>query len=736
MYRSFTLFIILLFPLAVQSQDYLWPTEASQYLTSSFGEYRSRHFHSGIDIKSWNQKGAKVFAVEDGYIWRIRTANTGYGKVLYQKLSDGNIAVYAHLDGFNDELETFVRDLHDENGAYDLDYFPRRSEFPVQKGDVIGYVGNTGTQYAHLHFEIRSPQNVPLNPLATGFTVADRVAPRPQALAVTPLSGSTKINGNHFTEMLDVNYQARLSYRSEPFTVDGPFGLEVRAYDGVSAVTNKYSIYSAELWDNDSLLFSYEYNRFSFNETILIMLERNYALERYGLGRFERLYKTPATASLPFYPENLDGQIDLPPGNHTLTIYLKDYYGNESTIQVPVQVTDPDRRVVEWEKMGSGEVVCLVTPADSSLRDNIQIDQYIPSGSLHPVDVPDYTISNDTLRLTLPSLTSPDNAYIVNLPGDSRADALEQYPYSENEVITREPEFEWVYSELGMIATLEFDEPLYKPVKLEIISADLDTAIAFQTSNLRFWNTAPISSPLLRNSAILVSADSEILTFFPYDNTIALPNTRSSLASPQHEMELQFAGNSLFHSALVWYDKDSEIEEDNLSPVWDFNPKTIPLRNPALLRMQVPDTSFPKRQIGIYWRRSERSNWRYLPSEFSADSTLLSGEIASLETFTLRRDSIPPVIRVNTPGPGRSYSASSLDNFVFTIYDRESTVPSRDGIQLFLDDQEVVIEYNPITNVMMHRLRTDLSSGTHTMKVLATDAAGNKTERSYEFTVR
>jgi len=601
---------------------------------------------------------------------------------------------------------------------------------------VIGYVGNTGSQYAHLHFEIRSPQNVPLNPLDTGFSVRDRVAPRPQALAVAPLSGSTKVNGNYFIEMLDVNYEDRLRYRSEPFTVDGPFGLELRAYDGVSEVTNKYSIYSAELWNSDSLLFSYEYNRFSFNQTILILLERNYALERYGLGRFERLYKTPATASLPFYQENLDGIVDLPPGNHTLTIHLKDYYGNQSTVEVPVQVTAPVQRVVEWKKTGTGEVMCLVTPADSSFGNNIQVSQYIPNGSLHPVDQLDYTIDDETLRFTLPNLAASDHAYILNIAPDTRADAIGQYPYSENELAAREPEFEWVYSELGMIAALEFEEPLYKPVKLEIISADLDTAVDFQTANLRFWNTAPISAELLKNSAIMVSTGSEILTFFPYNNTIATPNTRSNLASADHEVDLQFAGNSLFHPALVWFETESEIQDENLSPVWDFNPKTVPLRNPAILRMQVPETDFPTRQIGIYWRRSERSNWRYLPAEFSADSTLLSGEIASLETFTLRRDSIPPVVRINSPGPGRNYSASSLENFVFTVYDRESSIPSGDGIRLFLDEQEVVVEYNPITNVVMHRLRNGLASGTHSMRVLAKDAAGNETERSYDFTIR
>ncbi|UCE08247.1 MAG: M23 family peptidase, partial [bacterium] len=79
------------------AQDYLWPTDASQYLTSSFAEYRPGHFHAGIDIKTWGRIGHKVFAIRDGYIMRIGVSPFGYGKVLYQKLDTGVIAVYAHL---------------------------------------------------------------------------------------------------------------------------------------------------------------------------------------------------------------------------------------------------------------------------------------------------------------------------------------------------------------------------------------------------------------------------------------------------------------------------------------------------------------------------------------------------------------------------------------------------------------------------------------------------------------
>jgi len=82
------------------SQNYIWPINTGRYLTSTFGEYRPGHFHSGIDIKTNYRCGYPVYATADGYIWRVLTSPYGYGKAVYLKLDDGNLAVYGHLDRF------------------------------------------------------------------------------------------------------------------------------------------------------------------------------------------------------------------------------------------------------------------------------------------------------------------------------------------------------------------------------------------------------------------------------------------------------------------------------------------------------------------------------------------------------------------------------------------------------------------------------------------------------------
>jgi hypothetical protein len=70
--NSLILVIFLFYPLTVFSQKYLWPTNASEYMSSSFCEFREGHYHSAIDIKTWNTEGYPCYAIEDGYIKRIR----------------------------------------------------------------------------------------------------------------------------------------------------------------------------------------------------------------------------------------------------------------------------------------------------------------------------------------------------------------------------------------------------------------------------------------------------------------------------------------------------------------------------------------------------------------------------------------------------------------------------------------------------------------------------------------
>ena len=90
--------------------NFIFPTSGPIYLSGTFGELRSNHFHSGIDIKTDSRTGKAVVAIADGYVSRIKVAPGGYGKALYIDHPNGYTSVYGHLWQFTGEVNQYVKD--------------------------------------------------------------------------------------------------------------------------------------------------------------------------------------------------------------------------------------------------------------------------------------------------------------------------------------------------------------------------------------------------------------------------------------------------------------------------------------------------------------------------------------------------------------------------------------------------------------------------------------------------
>lgn len=101
------------------------------------GEWKN---HNGIDLAA--PVGTPVYAVKDGGVSVCKKNDPTFGNYIILSHDRGKMtSVYAHLSKINVELNQTVK-----------------------KGDIIGYVGQTGLATGpHLHFEIRQG-GVPMNP--------------------------------------------------------------------------------------------------------------------------------------------------------------------------------------------------------------------------------------------------------------------------------------------------------------------------------------------------------------------------------------------------------------------------------------------------------------------------------------------------------------------------------------------------------------------------------------------
>jgi murein DD-endopeptidase MepM/ murein hydrolase activator NlpD len=159
----------------------LWPLDLpTRYLTSNFMEYRSGRFHAGLDLKTQSKTGFAARAVEDGSIVRVRATPFAYGRAVYLLGESGRTYVYAHLSRFNDPIRDLVRAAREKSGRYRTRLHFEPGEMTVRRGEVLGLTGESGTGGPHLHFEVRDPENGPVNPLHHGFAVPDNMeSPRP-----------------------------------------------------------------------------------------------------------------------------------------------------------------------------------------------------------------------------------------------------------------------------------------------------------------------------------------------------------------------------------------------------------------------------------------------------------------------------------------------------------------------------------------------------------------------------
>ncbi|MFH2056261.1 MAG: M23 family metallopeptidase, partial [bacterium] len=215
------------------------------------------------------------------------------GKALYLRLSDGKIAVFGHLSRFKPEIEEYVAAQQLASESYEQDLYPEQDRFEFARGDTVAWSGSTGVGAPHLHFEIRTADDRPLNPLLQpGFAVRDSRPPVFKRLHLI-----TGIDEKLAAALgLPTEYEFRLDSQSGIYKLDKtlpvgilPFWLSAEVIDLVGSNSWRKPVYSIELRHAGQALYHYSLDTVDFAGNYLIDATRNYQRAMQGDKFFQNL---------------------------------------------------------------------------------------------------------------------------------------------------------------------------------------------------------------------------------------------------------------------------------------------------------------------------------------------------------------------------------------------------------------------------------------------------------------
>ena len=416
------------------------PLDIPLKLAGNFGEIRSNHFHSGLDIKTDSVEGKNVYAVADGYVGRIKVSAFGYGNGLYINHPNGYTSVYGHLQRFADSLTNYVYQKQLEKQSFEIELFPDSNQFVFKQGEIIALSGNSGGSAGpHLHYELRNTKTeMIINPMLFGYAIQDTIPPRLSALCIYEgkifsavdssflVYDTTKTNfRNLFIEdTLIVNKNVQFGYTAVDYSNDG---------------LNKLGIYCVDFLVNDSSIWSYRFETFAFNESRYVNAHIDYAQKVSNKTIYERCYRLPGDSFTVYLPVNQTIANHPQPEKiyktnkvYKAQLILKDYANNTTILNFHFKTsrkkTPPVKKNKSWVALNFNQHYNLKTKdfllqlSDKSLYDNIYLKYHVTSKikglysvthNINDNTTPLQTAATISIKANLKTQTEQDKALIV-----------------------------------------------------------------------------------------------------------------------------------------------------------------------------------------------------------------------------------------------------------------------------------------------------------------------------------
>jgi hypothetical protein len=735
------LFLLLLMVVEGYPEPFGWPIPIQPALSSTFGETRSTAFHAGIDVKTWGRTGYEVRALQDGYIWRLRTSPWGYGRVVYQKLADGRILVHAHLQGFAPKLAERIEAAQQEKGFYSVDLWFEKDELPIEKGELIAWTGQSGAGPPHLHLELRDADSRPINPLLHGFGIEDGEAPTVRRIGLIPVGRESRVNGEHGPVSFELrwNGEKQVFETGKVAVVHGRIGVAVLTYDRADRAPNKLAPYRTRLCIDGEELFATCYDRYSYANAHQVELDRT-RLEVAGKrSPFFNLFRLPGNR-LGFYGEEFgDGLLRcgvegaLEEGRRQIEVEVADVAGNVSRARFQIEV---NASPVVTEARLSEEGRTLIAEVQDADDAELEVElarskdgkkwKKVDGKKVGPGQVTWKLKDRATLwRVTARDKSGSEVFRTCAAPADEKGNGPKL-------TIRREVHADFV--EL----IVEADQAL---VEAPVIGA-AGRSLPVRQTGLREFRT---DVPLEMDGAALLEVEIEGRgregvnlreSVFLAQRSVQ-PGEERALVFDGGDVELLFAANSAYSPFFPQAERFDPNDADLLTSGgvgYALSPTTVGFDRKVEVRLRYPEGLTDPEKMGLYVEGGDGS-WNLVGNELDVERRTIGGRVRQFSRFALMIDETPPTIDRLRPASGTTIERQR-PRLSARIDDGGSGIGREEDIEMILDGRRLISVYDPEGKRVEYLLRENLTRGEHELVVKVRDMGGNESDARSKFTVK
>lgn len=725
---------------------YLPPLSDDMPLTSTFGEYRTRHFHGGLDFSTGGETGMKVFAVAPGYVWRIRVSGAGYGKALYIKLDDGRTAVYAHLRDFSDHIQQVVDTVQRRSGRYLIDHILEGVSLRVEAGELIAFSGDSGAGPAHLHFELRQG-DTQINPLETGLRVTDTRPPRIRSIVLIPLGPHSMVDGRHEPLAVGLRWdRTRSVYRtSRAPVVQGDVAVACRLYDVADGKPNRLAPYGATLLFDGDVTYDVSFDSVSLGSTHEVELVYNYDYARRGGRNMLNLFcapgrdvglssdETPMRGVICVEGSGREGAIKAAPGSHSLRVEAWDFSGN--------------RRAAEMNVIADCRPVLTQASVDLE-RGLVKTGASDPDGGPIEVFVESSLDAGGTWRLVRSRVsTSPstgefgigplDEAEIIRVIAVDKWQASSEPAYFGPGLcvyVEGPPRLNVELRDGHVEAVCEYPSPSAHAPELWLVGGEqggpIRSIATERTGPASFRAALRLDDSLGADAAIMAVAHGAERT-----HTVLLPlgvtrvggHQRGDVALPGGAT-LVVTENTFFEEVYVRTVIKDSLDSSTFGELIPLgrplkcDPPTQFFQGAATLYLPIERTPGNSDRVGLYHSADER-RWSWVGNK-KYGGGLVGGNISHFSVFAIMEDVQPPKVTRLRPHDGARIR-NARPTLQARIQDKGSGL-DWDSVYFTIDGERLITAWEADRGHVWVRVPYDLDPGPHDIEFSVADRAGNE----------